>query len=146
MSVVIFSCEKDNDKSLYNLNVALRSKGAQQAFIKFRQDPDPAKIITLDIWVQHLEPNREYLLQRAVDAVNEVDGNCTSTSWLTLGKGLVLPAQTILTDNKGKGEQNLWRDVSAIPSGSLFDIHFRVVDALTMAVVLTSDCHQYEVR
>ncbi|MGZ8510316.1 MAG: hypothetical protein ACXWWA_08065 [Chitinophagaceae bacterium] len=146
MSAINFSCEKDDDKSLYDLNVALHNKGAQHGFIKFRQDPDPAKIITLDIWVQHLEPNREYLLQRAVDAVNEVDGNCTSASWLTLGKGLTLPAQTILTDNKGKGEQNLWRDVSAIPSGSLFDIHFRVIDAVSSAVVLTSDCHQYQVR
>lgn len=146
MSAINFSCEKEHDKSLYDLNVSLHNKGSQHGFIKFRQDPDPAKIITLDIWVKNLEPNREYLLQRAVDAINEVDGNCTSTSWLTLGKGLILPAETILTDNKGKGEENLWRDVSSVPSGSLFDIHFRVIDAVTSAVVLTSDCHQYEVR
>ena len=144
MSAVNFSCEKENDKSLYDLNVSLRNKGAQQGFIKFRQDPDAAKIITLDIWVKHLEPNREYLLQRAVDAVNEVDGNCTSTVWLTLGKGLV--PQSILTDRHGKGSEALWRDVTAAASGSTFDIHFQVIDAVSSAVVLTSDCHQYQVR
>ncbi len=139
-----FSCEKESENSLYDLNVSLHYKGAQHGFIKFRQDPDPAKIITLDIWVQRLEPNREYLLQRAVDAVNEVDGNCTSTTWLTLGKGLV--PQSILTDKNGKGTAALWRDVTAAASGSKFDIHFQVIDALTSAVVLTSDCHQYQVR
>ena len=144
MSALNFSCDKENDNSLYDLNVSLHNKGAQHGFIKFRQDPDPAKIITLDIWVQNLEPNREYLLQRAVDAVNEVDGNCTSTTWLTLGKGLV--PQSILTDRHGKGSEALWRDVTAAASGSKFDIHFQVIDAVSLAVVLTSDCHQYEVR
>jgi len=54
--------------------------------------------------------------------------------------------QSILTDDKGKGNEELWRDVSSVPRGSTFDIHFRIVDASTMAVVLTSDCHQYTVR
>jgi hypothetical protein len=40
----------------------------------------------------------------------------------------------------------LWRDVSAVPSGSTFDIHFQVIDAVTLAVVLASDCLQYQVR
>ncbi len=144
MSAVNFSCEKEHEESLFDLNISLHNKGAEKGFIKFRQDPDPAKIITLDIWVQHLEPNREYLLQRAVDAVNEVDGNCTSTTWLTLGKGLV--PQSILTDRHGNGSEGLWRDVTAAVSGSKFDIHFQVIDAVSLAVVLTSDCHQYEVR
>ena len=144
MSTVNFSCEKEHDESLFDLNISLHNKGVERGFIKFRQDPDPAKIITLDIWVQHLEPGREYLLQRAVDAVNEVDGNCTSTTWLTLGKGLV--PQSILTDKHGNGSEALWRDVTAAVSGSKFDIHFQVIDAVTLAVVLTSDCHQYEVR
>ena len=95
-------------------------------------------------WVRDLEPNHQYLLQRAVDAANVVDGNCTSTSWLTLGKGLT--PQSILTDDSGKGDEELWRDVSAVASGTAFDIHFRIVDATTMTVVLTSDCYQYVVR
>ena len=128
----------------FDLNVVLRGEGNSQGHLKFRQDPDPAKIIDLDIKVHHLAPNHEYLLQRAVDAINVVDGNCTSTSWLTLGKGLT--PQSILTDDKGKGEEELWRNVTAIPSGSTFDIHFRVIDAVSSAVVLTSDCHQYQVR
>ncbi len=128
----------------FDLNVNLYGEGNRRGHIKFRQDPDPAKIIELDIKMHHLDPNHEYLLQRAVDAINVVDGNCTSTSWLTLGKGLV--PQSILTDEHGKGSEELWRDVTAIPSGSTFDIHFRVIDAVSSAVVLTSDCYQYQVR
>ena len=128
----------------FNLEVILRGEGGRFGHIKFRQDVDPSKIIVLDTWVRDLEPNRQYLLQRAVDAANVVDGNCTSTSWLTLGKGLI--AQSILTDDNGRGSEELWRDISMAASGTAFDIHFRVVDATTMAVVLTSNCYQYEVR
>ena len=42
--------------------------------VRFRQDVDPSKIIVLDTWVRDLEPNHQYLLQRAVDAANVVDG------------------------------------------------------------------------
>lgn len=137
-------CSVNNIKTpCYNLNVLLRGKGSI-GYIKFRQDPDPAKIITLDIKVENLQPNHEYLLQRAVDPINVVDGNCTSTTWLTLGKGL--DPQSILTSAHGKGSAELWRDVSAIPSGSTFDIHFQVIDAVSLAVLLTSDCYQYQVR
>jgi hypothetical protein len=147
------SCKKGNDhaESPYDLDVVLRSQNNKSGhgnnpagFIKFRQDPDQDKIINLDIWVQNLEPNHEYLLQRAVDAIDIVDGNCTSTSWLTLGKGLV--AQSIQTDKNGKGSESLWRDITAIPTGSKFDIHFRMIDAISMVVVLDSDCYQYVVR
>ena len=125
----------------FNLEVILRGEGKQFGLVKFRQDVNPSKIVTLDTWVRDLTPNHEYLLQRAVD---NPDGNCTSTSWLTLGKGLT--PQSILTDENGTGKENLWRDISAIASGTAFDIHFRVVDATSMAVVLDSDCYQYAVR
>lgn len=128
----------------FNLEVILRGDDGRLGHIKFRQDVDPSKIIVLDTWVRDLEPNHQYLLQRAVDAANVVDGNCTSTSWLTLGMGLT--PQSILTDDNGKGSEELWRDISTIASGAAFDIHFRIVDASTMAVVLTSDCYQYVVR
>jgi len=128
----------------FNLEVILRGEDGRLGHIKFRQNVDPSKIIVLDTWVRDLEPNHQYLLQRAVDAANVVDGDCTSTSWLTLGKGLT--PQSILTDDNGTGSEELWRDVSAVASGSAFDIHFRIVDATTMAVVLTSDCYQYVVR
>lgn len=138
------SLKKNGKSPSFDLNVKLNGNHNSRGLLKFRQDPDPDKIIELDIKVHHLLPNHEYLLQRAVDAINTVDGNCTSTSWLTLGKGLT--PQSILTDDKGKGEEELWRDITAIPSGSTFDIHFRVIDAVSSAVVLTSDCYQYEVR
>ena len=128
----------------FNLEVILRGEGGGLGHVKFRQDVDPSKIIILDTWVRDLESNHQYLLQRAVDAANVVDGDCTSTSWLTLGKGLT--PQSILTDDNGKGSEELWRDVSAVASGTAFDIHFRILDATTMAVVLTSDCYQYVVR
>jgi hypothetical protein len=159
--VLAFSCQKEagdelqfqegNAKSSvkaevppFNLEVILRGEGQQFGLIKFRQDVDAAKIITLETWVRDLEPNHAYQLQRAVDAINIVDGNCTSTGWLTLGKGLI--PQSILTDEKGTGNEYLWRDITLIPSGSHFDIHFRVIDATTLAVVLNSDCYDYVVR
>lgn len=128
----------------FNLEVILRGEGKRFGHVKFRQDNDADKIIDLGTWVRDLEPNHEYKLQRAVDPINVIDGNCTSTSWLTLGKGLV--PQTILTDDRGTGREDLWRSVAALPSGSMFDIHFRVIDAVTSEVVLTSDCYQYTVR
>ncbi len=126
----------------YNLDVDLYGQGNEKGSIKFRQDPDPAKIITLDTKIQHLLPNHEYLLQRAVDVI--IDGNCTGTAWLTLGLGLT--PQSIHTNGGGNGHEELWRDVSMIPAGTVFDIHFQVVDAANNAVVLTSGCYQYTVR
>jgi len=126
----------------FNLEVILRGEGGSFGHVSFRQDVDPAKIITLNTWIRDLEPNHQYQLQRAVDT--NIDGNCTGTSWLTLGKGLT--PQTITTDDTGTGREELWRDVSAIPTRSTFDIHFRVIDAVTHAVVLASDCYHYTVR
>lgn len=159
--ILTFSCQKETSKQeqpqeeiataigtannpTFNLEVILRGEDGRLGHIKFRQDVDPSKIIVLGTWVRDLDPNHQYLLQRAVDAANVVDGDCTSTSWLTLGKGLT--PQSIHTDDNGSGSEELWRDVSAVASGTKFDIHFRVVDANTMAVVLNSDCYQYNVR
>jgi len=163
-SLLIFSCRKaansansislvtesnkvsvgSSGESAYNLEVVLRGNGNENGHIQFRQDADPAKIITLATSLRHLLPNHEYQLQRAVDPANAVDGNCTSTSWLTLGLGL--NPQTIMTNDKGDGEMELWRDVSAVPAGYRFDIHFQVIDAVDQSVALTSNCYQYTVR
>lgn len=139
-------CKKTPADDKYNLDVKLYGSGKfpSLGFIAFRQDIAAPKIITLDTYVQHLQPNHEYLLQRAVDPINVVDGNCTSTAWLTLGLGLT--PQSILTDSKGNGHQKLWRDLSSLPSGSDFDIHFQVIDAVSSAVVLSSDCYEYILR
>ena len=134
----------------FNLNVTLRGVGAggnedaPVGHLKFRQDKNAEKIIDLEIKLHNMLPNHEYLLQRAVDPINSVDGICTSTMWLTLGKGLT--PQSIITSNEGNGREELWRDVSAIPSGSAFDIHFQIIDATTNQIVLSSDCLQYQVR
>lgn len=128
----------------FNLEVKLVGEGNKLGLVKFRQDNDVDKIIALDTWVRGLEANKEYLLQRAVDAINEVDGNCVSTAWLTLGKGLT--AQSIITDDSGTGKEGLWRSVAAVASGSAFDIHFRVIDAISQEVVLSSDCYNYVIR
>ena len=141
------SCKKDKpvpEDQHFDLDVSLRSSGTGTGKLVFRQDPDVEKIIDLSVTVSNLAPNRQYLFQRAVDAVNMVDGNCTSSAWLTLGKGLT--PQSIITDDKGNDEVKLWRDVTALSSGSKFDIHFQVIDAVTLAVVLTSDCYYYQVR
>ena len=123
----------------FNLEVVLRGEGF--GLVKFRQPNDDQAIIYLDTWVRDLAPNTSYLLQRAVDTT--IDGNCTSSGWLTLGKGAV--PQSILTDDTGTGRESLFRSVAAFPPGSRFDIHFRVIDATTSAVVLESGCYEFTI-
>ncbi len=123
----------------FNLEVVLRGDGF--GLVKFRQPNDDALVIELDTKVRGLEPNTAYVLQRAADT--NLDGICSSTSWLTLGKGLV--PQTITTDDRGTGEEILFRSVAALGVGATFDIAFRVVNVATAAVVLTSDCYRYTI-
>jgi hypothetical protein len=149
------ACDKnvpENDVNVppfYNLDITLSPELSKTApgengagFIKFRQDPDTARIITLETWIYHLQPNHAYQLQRAVDPISS--SSCSSQVWLTLGKGLV--AQAIQTDRQGNGHETLFRDVTGTARGTQFRIHFQIVDAVTMATVLTSDCFQYTVR
>lgn len=134
----------------YNLDVKLNSvevkkfdsKSSAFGFIKFRQDPNVPLTITLDTWVFNLTPNHDYLLQRAVNPIT--DNDCTSTVWLTLGKGLV--SQPIHTDEFGNGMENLFRNVPASVEGTSYRIHFQIIDAVSLATVLTSDCDQYTIR
>ena len=123
----------------FNLQIILRGEGF--GLVKFRQPNDDALVIHLDTWVRDLAPNTSYLLQRAVDV--NVDDNCTSTAWLTLGKGL--QPQSITTDDNGTGREELFRSVAAFPVGSEFDIHFRVIHQGSSAVVLTSECYQFTI-
>ena len=122
----------------FNLEVILRGEGF--GHVRFRQPNDDAFIVYLDVWLRDLAPNTSYLLQRAVDT--NVDDDCTSTAWLTLGKGLT--PHPIMTDATGSGREGLFRILPAIP-GSEFDIHFRVIDEATSAVVLTSKCYQFTI-
>jgi len=159
LSVINFSCQKNispninaqptisgastnTDIASFNLEVILRGENGGFGHVKFRQDNDTARIIDLDTWVRNLEPNHSYLLQRAVDPI--ATGDCLSSAWLTLGKGLV--SQAITTDDTGTGSADLWRAVTAIARGTSFYIHFRVIDAVTGEPVLTSDCYTYFVR
>jgi hypothetical protein len=109
--------------------------------VKFRQPNDADQIVYLDVFVRDLSPNTSYLLQRAVDPV--VDDNCTSGDWLTLGNGLV--AQSITTDENGTGREQLFRSLAAFPAGTEFDIHFRLINEATSAVVLRSECYQFTI-
>jgi len=126
----------------FNLEVILRGEGNAFGLVKFRQDNNVDKIVALDTWIRDLKPNHEYQLQRAVDT--DLDGNCTGTAWLTLGKGLV--PQSIFTDGTGTGREELFRNLSLVPSGATFDIHFQIIDTENSAVVLTSGCYQFTVR
>jgi hypothetical protein len=126
----------------FNLEVILRGEGKAFGHVEFRQDNDADKIVRLNTWVRDLAPNHEYKLQRAVDAI--LDGNCTGTDWLTLGKGL--QPQSIFTDENGTGREELFRNLSAFQSGTTFDIHFQIIDAQNSVVVLTSDCYQFTIR
>ena len=125
----------------FNLEVILRGQGF--GHVKFRQPNDDEKIVYLDTWVRDLAPNHSYLLQRAVDTT--IDDNCTSEAWLTLGKGAAVPPQTIDTDDRGTGTAALFRNLAAAATGATFDIHFRVIDAITSEVVLESSCYQFTV-
>ena len=123
----------------FNLEVILRSTATSGfGLVKFRQRMDDASIVNLDTWVRDLAPNGAYRLQRAVDTT--IDGVCTGTAWLTLGQGLTPHA--IPTDETGTGRADLWRVLPASP-GAEFDIHFRVIDDATGAVVLESECYQF---
>src|SRR4051794_7038302 len=111
------------------------------ALVKFRQPKDAEKIVYLDVWVREQAPNHSSYLQRATDA--NVNAACAGTNWLTLGPGTVPSA--ITTDARGTGRGELFRNLAAIPLGTQFDIHFRVLDAVTSAVVLESPCYQFTV-
>ena len=138
-----------NKAPFYNLDVVLLPGTAKTdfgehaaGFLKFRQDPDTARIVSLDTWVFNLLPNHSYSLQRAVDPIASAD--CASIAWLTLGLGLV--PQAINTDAKGNGHEDLFRDLTAAVRGTQFRIHFQIIDATTGETVLTSDCFQFTVR
>jgi len=152
-SILIFSCLKNfggptplNVKPAYDLDVLLLgpNKGASSSgFIKFRQNPDSLGIIKLGTRVSRLQPDHAYILERAVNPIADTTG-CSSTAWLKLGAGLT--PLSIHTDAFGNGEADLWRNVSAIPAGTAFHIHFQVVDSVSSATVLVSDCYNYAVR
>ena len=126
----------------FDLQAVLQPVGdAGFGLVKFRQPNDAAKIVYLDVWVRDLAPATNYSLQRAVDVV--IDGQCTGTNWLTLGKGL--QPQSITTDASGTGRESLFRDLGAFATGSRFDIHFRVVETSTLTPVLESKCYEFAV-
>jgi hypothetical protein len=123
----------------FNLEIVLRGDGF--GLVRFRQPNDDVRVVDLDVWVRDLAPNTSYLLQRAADA--NLDGECTSTAWLTLGKGS--QPQSITTDATGTGREDLFRNLAAFPVGSMFDIQFRVIEEGSGAVVLTSQCYQFTI-
>jgi hypothetical protein len=151
MIFLFVSCEKSKpfeDPQHFDLDVTFHTENVKDfsnkgfGFMKFRQDPDTARIITLDTYIFNLMPNHSYLLQRAANPFS--DPTCTNASWLTLGKGLV--PQDIETDSKGDGHEILFRDVTAVARGTAFHIDFQIVDAVTLTPVLSSDCYEYIVR
>lgn len=126
----------------YNLNVLLTSASHHGGLglLAFRQRVDEPFIVHLNVLVIHLAASSNYRLQRAADPF---DGQCTSESWLTLGKGLV--PQDITTNGFGIGYEELFRMLTS-PAGTSFDIRFRVIEASTGAVVLSSECRAFTIR
>jgi hypothetical protein len=129
----------------FNLEAVLRpvTGGPDNGFglVKFRQPKDSDTIAYLGVWVRDLAPHHDYSLQRATDTT--VNNDCVGTNWLTLGQGLV--AHAVTTDGRGTGRADLFRNLAAIPLGTELDIHFRVIDATTSAVVLASACYQFRI-
>jgi hypothetical protein len=110
--------------------------------VKFRQPGDADEVVYLNTHVWGMLPDSSYRLQRATDLV--VDDNCTGTNWLTLGRDNFTP-QAIETNPSGNGRARLSRDLTGVPRGRQFDIHFRVIDDAD-AVVLMSPCYQFTLR
>ena len=141
----------------YNLNIRLRSPGETQnteaddeddfrdasGRVKFRQPgTNGIHTVYLSVRVAGLAPNTSYLLQRAVDS--NLDGICTGTAWLTLGKGA--QPQAITTARTGNGREELLRVFPPASVGKTFDIHFRIIRQDNAAVVLSSGCYRFTVR
>jgi len=149
VSIVLFSCKKNDiprADTPYDLDIKLNGGDKTpfaRGFIEFRQDPDTDRVVDLNTWINHLEPNHAYQLQRAVNPIADTTG-CSSTAWLTLGLGL--QPESIHTDGFGNGHADLWRNVSSVARGTSFHIHFQVIDSVSSEVVLTSDCYDYTVR
>jgi len=128
----------------FNLEAQLRpvaGTGDGFGLVKFRQPKDGDTTVYLDVWVRDLAQTHRYYLQRATDA--QVDDHCTGVNWLTLGEGP--NAKEIVTDLNGTARADLFRTLPAGSLGTEFDIHFRVIDVVTSAVVLQSDCYQFTV-
>jgi len=125
----------------FNLEVILRGDNDAFGHVKFRQPNDADRIVYLDVWVRDLAPNTSYMLQRATDT--NVNDDCLGTNWLTLGLGATPLA--IVTDDRGTGRAELFRNLGTTAVGSEFDIHFRVIRAGTSEIVLTSECYQFTV-
>ncbi len=127
----------------FNDEIILRdvSDGRGFGHVKFRQPNDGNRIVYLDTWVRDLKPNATYQLQRATDTA--VNDDCLGTNWLTLGRGPT--PQAITTDDQGTGRESLFRNLGTTAVGTAFDIHFRVIEQATGAVVLESACYQFVV-
>jgi hypothetical protein len=129
----------------FNLQAVLRPApaGPDDGFglVKFRQPNDELRTVLLDVWVRNLAPNTDYNLERATDPT--VNDDCLGANWLALGQGTTVTP--IETDDRGTGRVALFRGLGTTPVGTRFDIHFRVVDANTHAVVLKSGCYQFTV-
>ena len=124
----------------FQIQAILRGDGF--GLLRFRQQKNAtANVIDLDVWVRDLQPNSSYSLQRATDTT--LDDVCTGSNWLTLGEGLT--PKSIDTDSSGTGRASLFRDLSSLPAGAAFDIHFRVIDNSSNAL-LQSDCYRFVVR
>jgi hypothetical protein len=134
----------------FNFNAVLRpdagAKKKESGLIKFRQPVDDKVIVYLDVTLRRMARNHSYYVERGADPV--VDGNCApdaeTAMWARLGQGPVPDAVNI--DRKGNGRALLFRELPPTAVGVTFDLHFRVVDAITGAIVLRSRCFQYTAR
>jgi hypothetical protein len=125
----------------YDINVLLFAANRVEGLILFRQPDDGATTIFLETYLARLKPNHDYYLERAAQTLGL---GCADAGWLRLGLGTVVTP--IHTNWRGFGAATLNRTLPAALVGVSFDIHFRVLDSETGAVVLESKCRQYTVR
>jgi hypothetical protein len=125
----------------FDINVLLFSANRVEGLILFRQPNDGVTTIFLETYLGGLKPNHDYYLERAAQTLGL---GCTDAGWLRLGLGTVVTP--IHTNWRGFGAATLNRTLPPALIGVSFDIHFRVLDAETGAVVLQSKCRQYTAR
>jgi hypothetical protein len=115
--------------------------------VQFRQPEDGEARIFFITWLRELKTNTTYLLQQAIDPI--VDGVCTvgttnPAEWLTIGVGT--KPFTITTDERGSFHAPLSRTLPRRLVGTTFDIHLRIIEEASKAVVQKSGCFQFQVN
>jgi hypothetical protein len=126
-----------------NGSVQIPFHGQGWGRVQFRQPVDGAAKISFITWVRELEPNTTYLLQQALVPGTEGECDTSRAEWRTIGSGS--KPQAIDTGELGSAHLPLSRVLPRGLVGTTMDSRLRVIEERTGAVVLQSDCFQFQI-